>query len=123
MPYRRCGAAWLTTMTTLVVVLLPAARGFPSRLQDRRPAAAHMVLMSGTAFMPASLTVTAGDTVTWVNDDFFPHTATSSRAAFDSGSIDAGGRWTLTTAKAGEYPYVCAVHPTMKGTLRVNERR
>ena len=122
-PDRRSGAAWLTAMTTLVVVLLAAAWGFPSRLQDRRAAAAHMVLMSGTAFMPASLTVTAGDTVTWVNDDFFPHTVTSSRGAFDSGSIEQGKAWTLTAVRPGEYPYVCTLHPTMTGILRVNQPR
>ena len=79
--------------------------------------AKHTVVMEAVSFQPAVLTVSAGDAVVWVNKDPFPHTATSS--VFDSKTIPAGGSWTYTAKTRGEFPYVCALHPTMKGTLRV----
>jgi plastocyanin len=69
-------------------------------------------------FDPADLTVRTGDTVVWVNKDLFAHTATAD-GAFDSKAIDAGGSWQLTLRTAGELAYICALHPTMKATVRV----
>ena len=82
-------------------------------------AANHMVVIEGTAFSPASLTVQRGDRVTWVNKDPFPHTATAQSRAFDSGSMGEGASWTWVADKAGTYDYVCALHPTMKAQLVV----
>jgi plastocyanin len=81
-------------------------------------AATHTVVMDGTAFSPATMTVKAGDRVVWRNKDPFPHTATA-KGVFDSGSIAAGGKWTYTVRKRGEFDYVCTLHPTMKGRLVV----
>jgi len=80
-------------------------------------AVTHTVVMEAVAFQPAALTVAVGDRVVWVNRDPFPHTATS--AAFDSKEIAPGASWTYTPTAPGELPYVCALHPTMKATLRV----
>jgi plastocyanin len=81
--------------------------------------ATHTVVMEATAFAPPSLTVAAGDIVVWVNKDPFPHTATSEAGKFDSKPIDAGKSWKFTAGGKGEFDYVCTLHPTMKGTLRV----
>jgi plastocyanin len=54
-----------------------------------------------------------------VNKDLVPHTVTAVNKAFDSGAINAGASWTYVAKKAGEYPYSCAFHPIMKGTLKV----
>jgi plastocyanin len=73
--------------------------------------------MEAVSYAPAALAVRAGDTVVWVNRDPFPHTATST--AFDSAVIPADASWRYTARTRGEFPYVCTLHPTMKGTLRV----
>jgi plastocyanin len=77
--------------------------------------------MKGMAFVPATLEVAVGDTVVWVNDDLVPHTATaaSGETVFDSGMVPPNGSWKYVTTKAGTIPYVCTLHPTMKGTLIV----
>ena len=82
-----------------------------------RPAI-HRVIIEGTAYQPAALTIKRGDTVEWINKDPFPHTVTAS-PAIDSGSIAAGQSWRYTAKTAGEYPYVCLFHPNMKGVLEV----
>lgn len=79
----------------------------------------HTVTMEGLKFQPAALTVKAGDTVVWVNNDMFPHTATSNPGGFDSGAIAAGESWRYTIQQKGEFAYVCTYHPTMKGSLTV----
>jgi putative membrane protein len=79
----------------------------------------HTVTIAGMKFTPASLSVTKGDTVIWVNQDLVPHTATAANAAFDSGTIPAGGSWRHTVTEAGRLQYACAFHPTMTGALRV----
>jgi len=77
----------------------------------------HTVRMEATSFQPADLAVRVGDTVVWRNEDPFPHTATST--AFDSKVVAAGGSWRYTPRAKGAFDYVCTLHPTMKGTLRV----
>jgi plastocyanin len=90
--------------------------------QHKRKPATHTIVMEGTSFKPARLTITLGDSVTWVNKDFFPHTATAADA-FDSGIIAAGSSWTHTPRTRGAFDYVCTLHPTMRGALQVQEPR
>jgi cytochrome c oxidase subunit 2 len=81
------------------------------------------------SYDPDPLTVSAGDVVEVVNEDTVPHTVTSgtgledpeSGSQFDTSLIDAGATAQLDTANlaAGDYPYYCAVHPYMVGTLTV----
>jgi plastocyanin len=81
--------------------------------------ATHTVTIDATAFAPANLTVNAGDTVVWVNKDPYAHTATSKTGGFDSDDIKSGKSWKFVAKKKGDYPYVCSIHPSMRGTLHV----
>jgi plastocyanin len=71
------------------------------------------------AFVPASLTIKAGDKVTFVNDDDDAHTATADDMSWDSEGLNQGQKWTHAFAKAGKVAYHCTVHPMMHGTLVV----
>jgi plastocyanin len=87
---------------------------------DQRPKPkTHTVTIEGMRFQPERLRVARGDTVVWVNNDLVPHTATSKAGNFDSQIIQSDKSWKFTAAKTGEFPYVCAYHPTMKATLEV----
>jgi plastocyanin len=100
------------------LVLLGWSMG-PAATADAPKAAAHTVAIDGTNFQPATLTVKVGDSVTWVNKDPFPHTATSIAGGFDSHEIAPGKSWKYTATKKGEFAYICNFHPTMKATLKV----
>jgi plastocyanin len=84
-----------------------------------RGPATHTVRIDGMQFSPANLVVPRGDIVVWDNSDPFPHTATADGDAFDSAEIASKGRWAWTAREAGEYPYGCRLHPTMKGVVTV----
>lgn len=86
---------------------------------SRAVAADHTVEIEGMVFKPANLSVKKGDTVTWTNKDFVPHTATDLKHQFDSKIINAGKTWKLVLKKAGTYNYKCDFHPTMTGLLKV----
>ncbi len=77
----------------------------------------HTVTIVGMHFVPETITVHRGDRVVWVNKDPVPHTATGK--FFDSHSIAVNASWSLVVHKAGRYPYICTLHPTMKATLIV----
>ncbi len=82
-------------------------------------AATHAVTIDDFAFSPATLTVTAGDTVTWTNDDAVTHTATSTTGAFDSGDLAPGASFSFTFTTPGTYDYLCTPHPSMTGRIVV----
>ncbi|HEY0382474.1 MAG TPA: cupredoxin domain-containing protein [Candidatus Elarobacter sp.] len=71
------------------------------------------------AFVPASITVKAGDKVTFVNDDDDAHTATADDASWDSEGLNQRQKWMHAFAKAGKIAYHCTVHPMMHGTIVV----
>lgn len=90
-----------------------------ARTAERPPARTHTVLMEGMAFMPDVLTVTAGDTIIWINRDLVPHTATSTAAGFDSKIVEASKSWRYTADRTGDFDYVCSLHPKMVAKLHV----
>jgi len=77
------------------------------------------VAISKMRFGPAELTVKAGTTVEWINQDTVPHTATARDRSWSSGLFSQGQSWRRTFTVAGRYPYFCEVHPFMKGTVVV----
>jgi plastocyanin len=83
------------------------------------PTPPNTVMMAGMTFSPATLTVSVGTTVTWNNDDGTAHTSTSDTGVWDTGNLAAGVSSTTKFTTAGSYPYHCAYHAGMKGTVIV----
>ena len=71
------------------------------------------------AFAPATLTVTAGATVTWKNEDDSPHRIGDKNGTFKSAALDTDDTFSHTFAAPGEYPYICTIHPYMVGKIIV----
>ena len=79
----------------------------------------HAVRIEGMKFIPERLEVAAGDTVVWTNKDFLPHSVTAREARVESGDLAPNRSWRFIARKKGEMPYICRLHPVMKGVLVV----
>ncbi len=77
------------------------------------------VKISGFAFVPATVTVSAGSTVTWTNQDSAPHTVTSETDLFDSGRLSINDSSSYAFTDRGTFSYYCTIHPYMKGEVIV----
>ena len=77
------------------------------------------VRMAGSRFEPATLTVAAGTTIRWFNDDALPHTVTAADSSWDSGNLAPGGAFERRFDSPGTYAYLCRYHPGMTGTIVV----
>jgi plastocyanin len=115
---RRRRAACALVLAALAASFIEGDVSVAGSAAPRQPQT-HTVIIEGAAFSPASLTIAAGDTVQWLNKDPYPHTATSTGKGFDSGNIPADKSWKVTLEKRGEFPYVCSLHVTMKGVVKV----
>ena len=83
-------------------------------------AATHQVSIINMSFQPANLTIAAGDTVVFANQDNAPHTATDDAGAFDTGRLTNGQSAQLTFPSTGQFAYHCDIHRMMKGTITVS---
>lgn len=83
----------------------------------------HIVEVRGFDFSPAHLEVRRGDTVTWINRDMVPHTATDSLGGWGSGELPAGARGSWIAKETGRFGYLCTYHPSMRGTVVVSGAR
>ncbi len=83
------------------------------------------IVMQNMSFLPNSVTIRAGTTVTWTNIDTIQHTATSGtpgapNGLFDSGALQSGQTFSFTFTTAGTYAYFCRIHgAAMTGTITV----
>jgi len=77
------------------------------------------VTIEHATFGPATLTISVGTTVTWANHDGDLHSVASSQGLFVSSGLDPGDTFSYRFTTPGTYPYFCALHPHMKGTIVV----
>ena len=103
-------------MRVISIVMLAAALGLPIAASSATAPAVHI---KNDAFEPHTLTISAGQTVTFTNDDDDAHTVTANDGSFDSKGLDTNGVWRHAFTKPGTYPYFCQLHPFMKGTIVV----
>jgi plastocyanin len=106
-----------TRTTTLVSTMLLACTGGAS-------AAEHEVRLDGMDFVPPTLNIQAGDTVTWRNTFTDTHNVVADDRSFRKPVV--GGAWTYsrTFTQPGEVPYFCELHGAagglgMSGVIRV----
>ncbi len=83
------------------------------------------VTVKSFTFKPSPISVRAGETMTWTNEDDILHEPTAGvpgqpSNAFNAVSLDGkGSTGSATIATAGSYPYFCAVHESMVGEITV----
>jgi amicyanin len=102
--------------TAFGVVLLVAAATFAAR---SAPATDAEVDIDQFTFLPQRITVKAGTTVTWINEDDVPHTIVSSSKVFKSKALDTADKFSFTFTTPGTYDYFCSLHPHMTGAVVV----
>ncbi|MDE1925125.1 MAG: cupredoxin domain-containing protein [Patescibacteria group bacterium] len=86
-----------------------------ARFVNEARAAQSGVSMVGMTFSPGTITIAAGDTVTWTNNSSLQHTVTADDGSFDSGTINAGGTYSHTFMTPGTYRYYCRFHGALGG--------
>ena len=129
--FRRLRALMALAVLPTLVAACAAGEGGQSATQPAP--AADEVVIDLVAYMPETIEVDVGRSVTWQQEDAGAHTVTSGTVEqgaagvtqrpdgrFDSGDIPSGDRFEFTFDEAGTYPYFCTLHPaTMRGEVRV----
>jgi plastocyanin len=96
-----------------------SASATASATESPAPVAGDAVSIDNFAFVPATLTVRAGSTVTWTNHDEEPHTVAASDGSFHSPGMGSQATYSHAFPTAGKFEYVCSIHPYMHATVVV----
>jgi plastocyanin len=116
------------TRRTIVLAAIGSGAGLAIMLALgglRHPSAAAagapVVEIGNYMFMPGTVTIPVGGSVTWVNHDGDIHSvaADDTPPTFKSGGLDTDDKFTFTFTKAGVYTYHCSLHPHMIGKIIV----
>ncbi len=74
------------------------------------------------SFDPEEVSVSVGDTVTWTNQDTAEHNVIAEEGApGESSDVPQGETYEFTFEEAGDFAYICNLHPNMEGTVTVEE--
>jgi plastocyanin len=109
--------AILAAVVTIAALLLAAA------CHTTQPAANH-VNAEDFRFVPESLSISVGETVTWVNRGAVPHAPTSGAngvadGRWSSPSLSPGDSFQHTFDSTGTFPYYCRFHYSSGMTGRI----
>ena len=77
------------------------------------------VAIDNFTFNPQTLSVKAGTTVRWTNNDDIPHAVAAVNKQFRSKTLDTDDSYAFTFTTPGSYEYFCSLHPHMTGTVVV----
>jgi plastocyanin len=75
------------------------------------------VSIENFAFVPSDITINKGDTVIWTNNDRAPHNVVFGQDR--SPTLRSGDVYEKTFDEAGEFSYICSIHPSMTGKVIV----
>ena len=98
-------------------LLVAALLALPASV--RAEGGANEVSIDNFTFAPAKLTVAKGTEVTWTNHDDIPHTIVMTGSGVRSKTLDTDKSFSYTFDKAGNFAYICGLHPHMKGSVVV----
>ena len=87
---------------------------------DQHKPTNHIVEIKQLKFIPASLEVSKGDTITFINNDFVDHDVTEEKnKKWTSGVMKKGASWKMIAIT--NVDYFCSLHVIMKGQIRITK--
>src|SRR5262245_32330560 len=114
------GRLVLALAVLAAAVLVAACGGKGNRDAEPVALASDTIVMKDSEFRQNHATVPIGTTVTWQNDDQYPHDV-SFDGGPESGTLDGGATYRRTFDAAGQFDYECTIHPGMVGRVTVTE--
>ncbi|HXF57807.1 MAG TPA: hypothetical protein VNO34_09630, partial [Actinomycetota bacterium] len=113
-------ASLLALAAALALPAAPAvAGGLLCRSSQVTTGEGVAVSLVGSCFSPTVLRVRPGQTVTWTNEDPYPHIVTGVGGSFSSPELRPGRSFTYRFQRVGVFPYMCFYHPGMTGAVVV----
>ncbi|HVD16234.1 MAG TPA: cupredoxin domain-containing protein [Actinomycetota bacterium] len=92
----------------------------PQQPAPQQPAAGFtQVDIRQLAYLPGSINIRVGQKVSWNNEDQVAHTVTADGLTFGK-NLPTGAVFNFAFVKPGNFPYHCAIHPAMRGTVVVS---
>ena len=88
-------------------------------LSSAVPVSAATVKIASSGFDPESVTVPAGDAVTFTNDDNQDHRLVANDSSFDTGTLRQGESTVVLFADAGTVKYKDSLDPLLTGQVEV----
>jgi len=118
--YARRATILLILLCAVLGVVVGCGSGGSSGNSVSAPRTPNTIVIDKFAYAPVVMTVAPRTKVAIINQDPAAHTVTAKDKSFDSGTIAMGERGEITApSKPGSYPYFCAFHQYMAGTLIV----
>ena len=111
MKRKKWSVALSTTILSATVIMGISSPRMAVRAESKSVPGTQ-VKIDNFSFGP-DLTIPAGTTVTWTNNDDVPHVVASDSNIFKSKALDTDDRFSYTFTKPGTYVYYCTVHPKM----------
>lgn len=113
----------------LCIALLLTVGLLTARPTAATPPVTAIIIESGSPyFVPRSVTISTGSPIRWENPTATEHTVTHTGCledgdlcAFDSGLMLPNGTFAIPGLAPGRYPYLCRIHPIMRGVITVTE--
>jgi plastocyanin len=96
-----------------------SAPSVPIQIQGAAAASNTNVIIRNFTFQKPAITVPAGTSITWTNQDSSIHTVTAADRSFDSGNLAQGQTFSHVFRVPGTYAYRCNIHQYMTGTVVV----
>ena len=112
-------AASMKVMVLVMTIILFSNNLSATETNSSLKATEHQIVINAFQFEPAVLIVKVGDSISWLNKDLVPHTATASDDSWDTGEILTNQSKSITIVKGTTSSYYCFYHPTMKGKLEI----
>jgi plastocyanin len=114
----------VATLLLCAMALTVAGKVRPPELRSDNAANAGAAVAVAVAikdfrFVPETITVKAGATVTWTNQDDEPHKIAADDGKFASPTLDTNEEYGHAFTTPGTYAYYCTLHPRMRGTIVV----
>ena len=109
----------MTRLRMTACAAVAATLGFGALGAALAAAPGAAVTIDNFAFGPTPITVKAGTTVTWTNNDDIPHTVRAVDGSFHSKAMDSADSYSFTFTTPGVYSYFCSLHPKMVGKVVV----
>ena len=100
-------------------VLESTANAGPAPAAPPAGGTTHQVAITSTGFAPSTLSISAGDSVNWTNQDYSAHTATADDHSWATPTLTSGKSFARPFPSAGTFAYHCHIHHEMTATVVV----